>query len=272
MAKSETTFLAIGGGDIAEADGILDVIFDHLGRRSDPRMVVMTVATSQEEEANKKYGALFRKGDVHHVEMVNISERKEAFDPRSVKKVERADAIFFTGGDQRNVPVLMGGSPVELVMKERIKEGIMIAGTSAGAAMMSASMITGGEGTDAPRLGGVKLAPGMSLVPDTIIDTHFSQRGRHGRLLTAIAHDPRLLGIGLDEKTGMLLQANKFRVVGSGSVTAIDGRKVSHTDLVDRREGDPIGILDLCMHVLPAGYSFDMDSREPEPPRARAAH
>jgi cyanophycinase len=272
MARSETIFLAIGGGNIAAAEDILDEIFGYLGKVNDPRMVVMTVATGQEQEAIEKYDALFRRRGVRHVETVNISERAEAFDSASVKKIERANAIFFTGGDQQKVTALMGGSPVDLAMKRRIQDGILLVGTSAGAAMMSMAMITGGEGSEAPRVGGVELAPGMNLITDTIIDTHFSQRGRHGRLLTAIAHDPQLLGLGIDEKTAMMLQGKKFRVIGLGSVTTVDGRKVSHTDLVERRKGDPVGILNVCVHVLPAGYSFDVVSREPQPPAALAAH
>ena len=272
MAKSETIFMAIGGGEIADAPDILDEIFGYLHDRDDPRMVIMTVATNQEEEAKKKYDAMFRRKGVRHVETVNISERTHAFDEASVKKVERAHAFFFTGGDQQYVTALMGGSPVDLMMKERIKEGILLAGTSAGAAMMSGAMILGGGGSTAPRVGGVELGPGMNLIPDTIIDTHFSQRGRHGRLLTAIAHDPQLLGLGIDERTAMRLQGKEFRVLGNGCVTAMDGRAVSHTDLVDKGDDKPVGILNVCLHVLPAGYSFDVETRTPHAPTARAAH
>jgi cyanophycinase len=272
MAKSETVFLAIGGGEMADAPEILDEIFRYLQDRTDPRMVVMTVATNHEEDAKKKYDPLFRRKGVHHVEMVNVSERPDAFSETSVKKVASADAIFFTGGDQQYVTALLGGSPVDLTMKERIKDGILLAGTSAGAAMMSGAMIIGGDGATAPRAGGVKLGPGMNLIPDTIIDTHFSQRGRHGRLLTAIAHDPQLLGIGIDERTAMRLQGRAMRVLGNGCVTAMDGRKVTHTDLVDKGDDRPVGILDVCLHVLPAGYSFDIAARTPRAPAARAAY
>lgn len=273
MARSETIFLAIGGGDISEAPDILDEIFGYMQKRGgDARMVVMTVATNEEEEAKKRYEAMFRRRGVRHVEMVNISERTDAFNETSVKKVANADALFFTGGDQQYVTALMGGSPVDLAMKEKINEGILLAGTSAGAAMMSGSMVVGGEGGTAPRVGGVELAPGMNLIPDTIIDTHFSQRARHGRLLTAIAHDPQLLGLGIDERTAIRLQGKDFRVLGNGSVTVMDGRKVTHTDLVDKREERPVGILNVALHVLPADYSFDIQARIPKAPSARAAH
>jgi cyanophycinase len=269
MARSDSVFISIGGGELSDAKEILDEIFGYMEGRSDPRMVVMTVATSSEEEASKKYDAIFRKAPIKHVSMVHISEREHAYDPAALKKVEQADALFFTGGDQRNVTGLMGGSPLDALLRERIEDGILVAGSSAGATMMSGSMITGGEGSASPRVGIVEIAPGMNIIPDTIIDTHFSERGRHGRLLTAVAHNPQLLGVGLDEKTGIVVKGTNFRVVGEGSATVMCGANMSHSNLVYRDKDETIAMLDIRLHVLPSGYSYDIAERAPHAP-ARA--
>ncbi|MFL6374161.1 MAG: cyanophycinase, partial [Pyrinomonadaceae bacterium] len=185
---------------------------------------------------------------------------------------EDADVIFFSGGDQLNITSLFGGSPMHDLMQKRMKEGVVIAGTSAGAAMMSGSMILGGRSDSAPKAEGVDIGPGLDLIPEVVIDTHFSQRGRHGRLLTAVAHYPHIVGVGLDEKCGIVVKGRQFRVVGEGCVTVFDGRSVTHCDLPNRKAGDCIGILGVSLHVLPSGYSYDLENHLPiAPPRQQAA-
>ena len=265
MARSESIYLAIGGGDISGSKDILDEIFAYLGKRRDPRIVIMTVATNIRGRASDKYNSIFRRDGVSHVGIVDIWERKDAFNKASLKKIEQADAIFFTGGDQKNITGLMGGSPMDEAMRERIEAGVMIAGTSAGAAMMSGSMIVGGDSADTPCVGCVELAPGMGLIGSTIIDTHFSQRGRHGRLLTAVAHHPHLVGIGLDENTAIRVTGSEFKVLGEGSVTVIDASKTRYSDLALKQEDEPIAMFDVCMHLLPREHSYDLANRQPTP-------
>src|SRR4051812_14898732 len=132
MARSDTLFLAIGGGDLGGADEILDEIFGYVAQRSDPRIVVMTVATNESEGTTTKYNSIFRKRGVSHVEMVDVWEREDSFAKASLRKVEKADAIFFTGGDQKNITGLMGGTPLDNLLHERMDDGVLIAGTSAG--------------------------------------------------------------------------------------------------------------------------------------------
>ncbi|MDQ3801045.1 MAG: cyanophycinase, partial [Acidobacteriota bacterium] len=206
MSRSDSTLIAIGGGEFAEAEDVLQEILNLLKEKSDPRMTVMTVATNEPESAAGKYDSLFRKHGIKHVSVVDISEREDSFKESSLKKIRESDALFFTGGDQLNVTSLLGGSPLHNLIHERVTEGFIIAGTSAGAMMMSNSMITSGRNDTAPRMGCIGIAPGMDLVSGTIIDTHFSQRGRHGRLLTAVAHYPQDLGIGIDERTAVVIK------------------------------------------------------------------
>ena len=266
MSKSDTTLIAIGGGDIAEATEILEVYLGLLKDKSDPRITVMTVATNEPNGVGSKYNSLFRRNGIKHVSIVDVSERDDTFSESALKKIDEADALFFTGGDQLNVTSLLGGSPLHNLIHEKINDGFIVAGTSAGAMMMSNSMITSGRNDIAPKMGCIEIAPGMDLVGGTIIDTHFSQRGRHGRLLTAIAHYPQDLGIGIDEQTAVVIRGSKFRVIGEGVVTIMDGSRMKHSNLAYSDKGEPLGLFDVCTHILPAGYKYDLKKREPISP------
>jgi cyanophycinase len=263
MNKSESVLFAIGGGEIAEATEILEGFLDLVKKKRDPQITVMTVATSEPEKAAGKYNNLFRKHGINHVHVIHISQRDDAFDEKSLGSIKEADALFFTGGDQLNVTSLMGGSPLHNLLYARIEEGFIVAGTSAGAAMMSNSMIVSGRSDNAPKVGGVEIAPGMDLLSGTIIDTHFSQRGRHGRLLTAIAHYPQDLGIGIDERTAIVIRDGEFKVIGEGVVTIMDGSRMKHNDLPYRKDEETLGLFGVDISVLPAGYKYDLKKREP---------
>lgn len=269
MSKSDTTLIAIGGGNLADANGILDEFLGLLKDKSDPHLTVMTVATNEPDGAGKKYDSLFRSKGINHVSIVDVSQRDDSFSEGALKRIEKADALFFTGGDQLNVTSLLGGSPLHNLIYDKINDGFIVAGTSAGAMMMSNSMITSGRNDIAPRMGCIEIAPGMDLVSGTIIDTHFSQRGRHGRLLTAIAHYPQDLGIGIDEQTAIVIRGKEFKVIGEGVVTIMDGNRMKHSNLAYRNEGEPLGLFDVCTHILPNGYKYDLKRREPIHPALR---
>jgi cyanophycinase len=261
MGKSKSTFIAIGGGELADADSIVDRLVEALKDRPNGRILILTVATNEPEAAAEKYNSLFRSRRVKHVETLDISERKHALSKRSVRKVERADVLFFTGGDQLNITTLLGGSPLGEAIRKKTMDGVIVAGTSAGAAMMSKWMIISGDSDKAPNVGGVEIAPGMDLFDSMIIDTHFSQRGRHGRLLAAIAHFPQAIGIGLDERTAVFIKGNKLRIVGDGVVTIMDGSSVTINDLPYRGEGEKVGLAGVTVDVLPDGYQYDIKKR-----------
>lgn len=266
MPKSKSTLIAIGGGEISESREILDLILDRLKRKREARMVVMTVATSDPKGAAKKYIDLFEAEGIKNVDAVDVSVREDAFSEAAMEVIRKADGLFFTGGDQLNITSLLGGSPLDNVINQRLSEGIVIAGTSAGAAMMSSSMIVSGGSDASPKVSGVKIAPGMDLIDGVIIDSHFSQRGRHGRLLTAIAHYPQVLGIGIDEKTALVQTNGSFKVVGEGVVTVMDGSRMKHSDLPFRRDNENIGMFGVEVNVLPSGYSYILEDRKPVAP------
>lgn len=266
MKMSKSVLMAIGGGEIAEAADVLEKFLGFVKKKSDARIVVMTIATQEPEKAGNKYNYLFRKHGINHVSIVDISQRDDAFNEASLKKVKECDAVFFTGGDQLNVTSLLGGSLLHNLIHDRIEEGIVIAGTSAGAAMMSNSMIVSGRSDLAPKVGCVEISPGMDFVRGTIIDTHFSERGRHGRLLTAIAHYPQDLGIGIDEQTAIIIQNGEFEVCGKGVVTIMDGSQMKHNNLPYRKHRETVGLFGVDIHILPAGYKYDLGKRLPYSP------
>jgi cyanophycinase len=260
--SKESILIAMGGGELSDANEILDEIFSYLDSRPDPRVVVMTVATDHDGDAAGKYNSIFRKRNVRHVEMVHVNQREDAFKESSAEKIRAADVIYFTGGDQLNVTALLGGSPLDHIFHERLDSGVMIAGSSAGAAMMSSSMIVSGKSDAPPRVGAVEIAPGTSVVENVMIDTHFSQRGRHGRLLTAVAHYPQVLGVGIDEMTAAVIQDGRFRVIGEGAITVVDASEMIYSDLVYRHENEPVAMFNVTVHVLPEGHTFDLKERK----------
>ncbi len=267
MPGRHTILIAAGGGEMSEMKDVLDEILKYLENKRDPRITVMTVATSDGEGASKKYNNLFRRLGLKHVEVVDIAQRDDSFSDASLKKVERADALFFTGGDPLNVTSLLGGTPLHNLIYQRFQDGILIAGTSAGAAMMSSSMIVSGKSDAPPKVGGVEIAPGMNMIDGTIIDSHFSQRGRHGRLLTAIAHYPQVLGLGIDERTAMVFRNGEFKVIGEGVVTVFDGSQMRYSDLPYRKDEETIGMFGVDIHVLPRDYKYHMRDRQPIAPK-----
>jgi cyanophycinase len=263
MNKTNIVLMAIGGGTLSEAPEIIEEYLGLLSQKRAPKIIVMTAATNYPEEVGAEYIDLFGKHGVKNADYVDVSLREDAFDEKAIAKVCRADSLFFSGGDQLHITSLLGGTPLYDAIQNRRDKGFVIAGTSAGAAMMPNTMILTGDSNECPRNGSIQFAPGLSLVFDAIIDTHFSQRGRHGRLLSAVAHYPQELGIGLDEKTGIILRGNEFRVVGEGAATVMDGTYMKHTNLPYTKPGEPIGIFDIKIHSLPRGYKFDLKTRRP---------
>ena len=259
--------VAVGGGESAEITKdsikIFERFLEYAGGLEKAKIVIMTVATDNPKDAGKRYQELFDQLKFKNFEFVNIADRTESFDKKILKKVEAATGLYFTGGNQLHVTALMGGTPLHQLILDKFGKGLVIGGTSAGAMMMSSSTLVSGEADTAPRLGAVEVAPGMELLDNSIIDTHFSQRGRHGRLLSAVVHNPQSLGIGIDERTAMIVQDSSFEVVGEGAVTVICAKNSNHTNLPYIKTDEAIGTFGVNFHVLPDGYKYDLQNREP---------
>ncbi len=227
-----------------------------------PLIVVIPAASSEPEETAKDYVDTFGQLGVKNVEVVDIRTRADANDPENIKMIDRANGIIFTGGDQLRLTAILGGSPFLEHIKERYtNEKIIVAGTSAGAAAMSTSMIYEGETQGGMLKGNMSAAAGLDLLKNVAIDTHFIDRGRIVRMAQAVAQNPSCIGIGLEEDTAILVKDGKeLEVVGSGLVTILDGMDISSTNIYEIQSGDPFTICDLRMHLLGNGKTYTIPS------------
>jgi cyanophycinase len=260
--------LLIGGGEDKEGDCTILKEFVRLSKGARARVVVMTAATDHPKESGAEYKRLFKRLGVDDVRVVDVSQREQARSEEGVEAIRKATGIFFTGGDQLHITALLGATEMDKAIRERCEKGALLAGTSAGAAMMSNSMFVKGDSETNPRFGSVTLGPGMDFIRGVIIDTHFSRRGRMGRLLTAVAHYPQDMGLGIDENTAAIVEGDRVEVIGEGAVTVVDGGGMSFNNLPYVRERESLALFDIKVHVLPAGCGFDLAGRRPFRPEA----
>ena len=228
------------------------------------RVMVCSSPSENPREKVRTYEKLFEKIGVAEVIPAAITERNEASAPEVLEGLERATAVFFTGGDQLRLTALMAGSQMCERIRERLYgDGLVVAGTSAGAAAMSGVMIIGGRNDGTVRRSDVSLAPGLGYWRDTVVDTHFNQRGRPNRLFTIFAHNPQVLGVGIDENTAIEVEPGAaFRVIGEGAVMVLGGR-VSHTNAPNAGDEDTLALTDAVVHILPDGYGYDLVEGRP---------
>lgn len=212
-------------------EGILSHVVREAGGKK-ARIVVIPTASSIPKEVGDNYLDAFDLLGCKHVEVIHIQDRDDSDNKSFIKLIEEADCVMFSGGDQSNIVNRIGGTRMHEIILERYrKEDFVIAGTSAGAMCMSTEMIAGGNITDALFKGSVRMRDGMGFIPELIIDSHFIQRGRFGRLAEAVAKFPNLIGVGLAEDTGVIIKnCNDFKVIGSGMVVIFDGSTLTHNN------------------------------------------
>jgi cyanophycinase len=256
--------LLIGGNeDMDERDmRILPTLVRHAGGRK-ARLLVCAAASSDPQPSLEAYARVFKKIGVADVQGSPLNSRDEANSDELMTAFERCTGVFFTGGDQLRITSLMAGTRFGRRVKERYeREGLFVAGTSAGAAAASSTMISRGIG-DTVRRDAVELAPGLGYLRDVTVDTHFDRGGRVHRLMTVFAQNPATLGIGIDEDTALdLAPSGKFTVLGRGVVMVFDGQ-VSHTNAAEVGGREAIALIDVKVHVLPEKYGFELKSRTP---------
>lgn len=227
-------------------------------------LVIVTVATEQPAEVGKEYQAIFRKLGVETIEVLDIRTREHAYDEENVGKLRDAAVIFFTGGDQLRLTSQIGDSLVFRCMQEIYRRGGTIVGTSAGAAALPETMLIGGPGDESHRISALSMAPGLALIHNVVIDSHFAERGRMGRLLGAVVQNPRNLGLGIDEDTAILVRdGTQLEVIGSGALYVVDGAEISYSSLSDKRAEGIVSIDNVRLHVLGAHDRFDLQHRRP---------
>lgn len=244
--------------------GILMKIVEVCSKECEPRIELVTAASSIPQQVAQVYKKAFKKLGPVGIGHLKITSREEADAPKVLERLRQCNCVLFSGGDQLRLCSVLGGTDFLDIIRERYQdEHFIIAGTSAGAAAMSHSMISGGEEARAYLKGKVDLSIGFGFLQDAIIDTHFDARGRFGRLVQAIAAQPGAVGVGLDEDTGIIVEKGRYlTAIGSSSVVLVDGSNIAHNNIADIRNGMPISVSGLQVHVLTNSDTFDLHARE----------
>ena len=227
-------------------------------------IAVVPTASSLGPEIVELYDALFRKLGAGNVVTVRPETREDAENPDLVARLDEATAIFLTGGNQLKLAAIINGTAFGAAIRAAHARGVLVGGTSAGASIQSSHMVAFGPGGSTPKQRMTQLAGGLGLVRDAVIDQHFEQRNRYGRLLMLIAQSPGLLGIGIDEDTGAVITGpddhQRLQVVGHGAVTIMDGSRVV-SNAHEARRTSPLLASGVVLHVLPEGSAFDLAER-----------
>src|SRR5271154_6032913 len=254
--------IPIGGAENKENDrSILQRFVSVSG--GDAADIVVIPTASRMHETGPRYEKLFSEIGVSRVTAMDFDTRRDCQEAGRLQRLEEATGIFFTGGNQLRVTTLLGGTPVAKLIRARNANGVTVGGTSAGASILSEHMIAYGDEGSSAVAGSVRLAPGLGLTNRFIIDQHFRQRDRLGRLLTALAYNPFAVGIGLDEDTAAFIGPDEtIEVEGTGGVTIVDASEVSYSSVAESVEGQPLCVLGLRLHFLVAGATFNLHTRQ----------
>ncbi|WP_304680913.1 cyanophycinase [uncultured Clostridium sp.] len=262
--KVSGNLIIIGGAEDKKGD---KEILKRVAKYIDPKnekLIIATIATQYPEKSYENYKNIFSNLGVENIDKLDISNREEAFKKENIDLINDASSLFFTGGDQLRITSMIGGTPVYDAIKNLCINGGLIAGTSAGASVMSDTMIVEGEDDESPHKCTLKMSPGLGLVNSIIIDQHFAQRGRIGRLLTAIAQNPEVLGIGIDEDTAIVVSdKGTAEVIGSGAVYFIDGSSISYSNVSEQYSDEILSIFNVKIHVLKEGNRFNLLDKVP---------
>ncbi len=251
----------IGGAEDRESGRRILKRFVRLcgGREAD---IVILPTASKLPDTGRKYEDLFGRLEAGRATSINFLTRQDCSHDAYLRQIEGASGVFFTGGNQLRVSTILGGTPAAKLIRERNARGMHVAGTSAGASILSEHMIAFGKEGSSPRAGSVRLAPGLGLTNRFIIDQHFRQRDRLGRLVAALAYNPFATGIGLDEDTAAFIGPdNTLEVEGSGGVTVVDAGDLQFSSMAEARERDAVCLLGLTVHILTAGATYNLHSR-----------
>jgi cyanophycinase len=255
----------IGGAEERLRDpAILRRFVDLCGGRSAHIAIIPTASRSK--STGRDYEKVFKDLGVREARALHFSERSDCERKSWLEVLERADGVFLTGGNQLRLSTTLGGTPVSRLIRERHQHGQHIAGTSAGAAILSEHMIAFGEEGPTPRARMVTLAPGLGLTDKVIVDQHFKQRDRLGRLLTALAYNPALVGIGLDEDTAAFIAPDDhLQVAGTGAITIVDPSEVQYSSMDSAERNEPVSIIGVRLHILIEGGTYNLRSRQANP-------
>ena len=252
----------IGGAEEKDSDPrILQRFVDLCG--GDQADIVVIPTASRMADTGARYERVFADLGASRVAVMDFDTRRDSQEQNRLDRLEQATGIFFTGGNQLRITTLIGGTPIARLIRSQNARGVHVGGTSAGASILSEHMIAFGDEGSSPIAGSVRLAPGLGLTNRFIIDQHFRQRDRLGRLATALAYNPFAIGIGLDEDTAAFIGPdNTLEVEGSGAVTVVDAADLQFSSMDQVEEGQPVCLLGLKIHILVAGATFNLHTRQ----------
>jgi cyanophycinase len=269
--KESGTLILIGGGEDKKGEMVILNEFVRLCGGKKANIIIITAAAQESKEVGQEYTKIFK--SLHaHADFIEVKQREDTVNEKSLTAIKNATGVFFNGGDQLLITTALGGSSMEKLLKSRHKEGMVIGGTSAGAAMMAHSMIVRGETNAMAQFRNVELGPGLDFLPGVVIDTHFSERGRFARLLLAVAHYPQDLGLGIDRNTGMVVKNEEFEVIGEGTVTVMDAGDNTYSNLSEITGGGSLSIYGVKVHLISSGHRFNMKTKTSVLPKKTKTH
>ncbi|MBN3907049.1 MAG: cyanophycinase [Nostoc sp. NMS1] len=253
----------IGGAE--DKDGDAQILRDFVRRAGGTKahIVIMTAATELPREVGENYIRVFERLGAENVRILDTETREDASSSTALEAISKATGVFFTGGDQARITNILKDTEIDVAIHKRFAEGAVIAGTSAGAAVMPDKMIVEGDSQTHPRIETVEMGPGLGFLPGVVIDQHFSQRGRLGRLISALILEPAVLGFGIDENTAMVVTDNQIEVIGEGAVTIVDESEATYNNMGEILKDESLAICGAKLHILPNGFKFDLKTRQP---------
>ncbi|RXE47652.1 cyanophycinase [Chromohalobacter israelensis] len=254
--------VAIGGAEDKTSElAILRRVFA-LAPQGNDEVAVIATASSIPEQLLPSYEAAFKRLGASRVHALNIQDRQQAADTDNMLRIQRSGVIFFTGGDQLRLTTVLGGSDTLRAVRERLREGAVVAGTSAGAAAMPSTMIYNGAAADALRKGAVNMTFGLGFVRGMVIDSHFLERGRFTRLMEVGASNPEQLGVGLGEDAAVIIHPGRIlETIGPGHVIIIDSRDLASSNIAELEMGAPVAVENMILHAMVSGHGYDVDAR-----------
>jgi cyanophycinase len=258
--------IIIGGGEDRDPKSGRAILREVARHVHGGKLVLATVASHRPEGYFDEYEKAFADLGLGELVELYVEERSRAGDRDKLSVLDDAAGIFFSGGDQLRITSQIGDTGIEAKVRALYERGGVVAGTSAGASVMSETMLIKGTSKVTHRIGDLHMAPGMGLMRDVIIDQHFAERGRFGRLIGAIAHNPRILGLGIDEDTAAVVEGDRFRVLGSGAVYVVDGSAISYSNIAEASADQALSMHNMRVHVLSDNDGFDLKERRAIPP------
>ena len=261
--------IPIGGAESKRRDPVILEKFVGISGGNDATIVVIPTATKVEENGSRYVDIIMGMG-VKKVHCLNITKRTDCNRDDYLSILEEATGIFISGGNHPRPSTILGGTAVAQLIRRLNADGVHVAGTSAGAAIMPEHMISGGRSGSTPTPRSVSLSPGLGLTNSVVVDQHFRQRDRLGRILAAIAYSPFLTGVGIDENTAIFIDPNNsFEVVGDGGVTVIDPSAINYSNMSETDRNEAVSITGVKLHILTHGDFYNLNTHTPHIPELK---